>query len=64
MADNSKKYADWIDIPDGNGGTERKYFRDAEAQAAIERLEQEVSQLDPASAASVQTCEAIVEELT
>ena len=33
-------------------------------KAAIERLEQEVSQLDPASAASVQTCEAIVEELT
>ena len=60
----TKKYAQWIDIPDGNGGAERKWFRDAEAQAAIEEVKEEISQLDPASAASVQTCEAIVAELT
>ena len=38
MADNEKKHADWLDIPDGNGGTERTYFRDAEARADIDDL--------------------------
>ena len=63
MADNIKKYANWIDVPNGQN-TKRTWFRDAEAQAAIEEIKEEISQLDPASAASVQTCEAIVDELT
>lgn len=63
MADNIKKYANWIDVPNGQT-TQRTWFRDAEAQAAIEEVKEEISQLDPASAASVQTCEAIVAELT
>ena len=63
MADNIKKYANWIDVPNGQN-PQRTWFRDAEAQAAIEDIKEEISQLDPASAASVQTCEAIVAELT
>ena len=31
----TKKYAQWIDIPDGNGGAERKWLKDAEARDAI-----------------------------
>ena len=63
MADNNKRYANWIDVPNGQNA-KRTWFRDAEAQAAIEEVKEEISQLDPASAASVQTCEAIVDELT
>ena len=56
MADNTKQEFQWLDIPDGNGGFERKYVKDAEARAAI-------AELDPASAASMQTCEDIIDEL-
>ena len=42
MADNIKQEFSYLDIPDGNGGTERWYCEDAEARAAIEIL-------DPAS---------------
>ena len=36
MADNEQKnYMEFIDIPDGNGGTERWYAKDAEARAMI-----------------------------
>ena len=31
----TKKYAQWIEIPDGEGGAERKWLKDAEAQAAL-----------------------------
>ena len=34
MADN-KNYLEFIDIPDGNGGTVRWYSKDAEAQDSI-----------------------------
>lgn len=34
MADN-RNYFEFIDIPDGSGGTDRRYIKDAEAQAAI-----------------------------
>ena len=54
MADNNKNYFEFIDIPDGSGGTDRRYIKDAEAQAAIANLP---------SAASVQTCQDIVNEL-
>lgn len=55
MADNEKVYFEFIDIPNGNGGTERRYAKDAEAQAAIQALP---------SAASIATCESIIDELT
>ena len=36
MADNEQKnYMEFLDIPDGNGGTERWYTTDAEARAMI-----------------------------
>lgn len=37
MADNNeqKNYFEFIDIPDGNGSTERWHARDAEARAMI-----------------------------
>lgn len=58
MADtDTKQDFQWLDIPDGKGGYERKWCKDAEARAAI-------AQLDPAQYASVQTCESIVDELT
>ena len=41
MADN-KNYLEFIDIPDGNGGTVRWYSKDAEAQAAIGEMETSV----------------------
>ena len=56
MADNNNNYFEFLDIPDGSGNTERWYAADAEARAAIEQLE-------PASAASTQTCEDIIDEL-
>jgi len=56
MAENNKVHAEWIDIPDGSGGTQRIWYKDAEARAAI-------AELDPASAASTQTCEDIISEL-
>ena len=46
MADNTKQEFQWLDIPDGNGGFERKYVKDAEARAAI-------AELEPSSAALV-----------
>ena len=55
MADNNKNYFEFLDIPDGSGGTARWYATDAEAQAAIAQI---------ASAASVQTSEDIIDELT
>lgn len=64
MADENKNYLEFLDIPSGSGSTDRWYVKDAEAQAAIADIEEEISQLDPASAASVETCEAIVDELT
>ena len=64
MADNNKTHADWLDIPDGSGGTQRTWFRDADARAAIEEIEEEISTLDPATYASAQTCEDIISELT
>ena len=57
MADNTKQEFQWLDIPNGKGGLERKYVKDAEARAAI-------AQLKPVSAASTQTCEDIIDELT
>lgn len=58
MADNEQKnYFEFLDIPDGSGGTERWYANDAEARAAI-------AGLTPPSIASVQTCEDIIDELT
>ena len=35
MADENKNYFEFLDIPDGSGGTERWYANDAEARAAI-----------------------------
>ncbi len=58
MADN-KTHADWLDIPDGSGGTQRTWFRDADARAAIEEIESEIP-----SVASAETCEEIINELT
>ena len=55
MADNTKHEFQWFDIPDGNGGLERKYVKDAEARAAIEALP---------TYASVATCKSIIDELT
>ena len=55
MADNNNNYFEFLDIPDGSGSTERWYTSDAEARAAIANLP---------SAASIQTCEDIVNELT
>ena len=57
MADGNKNYFEFLDIPDGSGGTERWYANDAEARAAI-------AQLDPAQYASAATCESIIDELT
>ena len=57
MADNTKQEFQWLDIPDGNGGFERKYVKDAEARAAI-------AQLDPAEAASVAEGQQAITELT
>ncbi len=50
MADNEvKNYFSFLDIPDGSGGTERWHAKDAEAQAAIQVIEREIEELDPAS---------------
>jgi len=58
MADNEQKnYFEFIDIPDGNGGTERRYARDAEAQAAIQSL-------TPVEYASVAETTTAMNELT
>lgn len=39
MADNEQKnYLEFLDIPNGSGGTERWHVRDEEAQAAIQAL--------------------------
>lgn len=43
---NENNYFEFLDIPDGSGGTERWYAKDAEARAAI-------AQLDPASVIEV-----------
>lgn len=48
----TKKYAQWIDIPDGKGGSERKWLKDAEARDMIKPF------------ASIATCESIINELT
>jgi len=32
MADNTKQEFQWLDIPDGSGGFERKYVKDVEAR--------------------------------
>lgn len=56
MADNIKQDFQYFDIPDGQGGYERKWCKDAEARAAI-------AQLDPASAASEATCEDIIDDI-
>lgn len=58
MADN-KTHADWLDIPDGSGGTQRTWFRDADARAAIDEIKGEIP-----SVASAETCEEIIDELT
>jgi hypothetical protein len=50
----TKRDFQWLDIPDGNGGYERKWCKDAEARAAIEQLPQY---------ASATTCESIIDEL-
>ena len=58
MADtDTKQDFQWLDIPDGNGGTERKWCKDAEARAAI-------AALPSTTVASVETCRSIVTELT
>ena len=54
MADTKLDFQ-WFDIPDGKGGYERKWCKDAEARAAIENLP---------GYASVATCESIIDELT
>ena len=64
MADEQKNYFEFLDILDGSGGSNRWYATDAEAQAAIAEIEEEISTLDPAQYASVQTCQDIVSELT
>lgn len=64
MADEQKNYFEFLDIPDGSGGSNRWYATDAEAQAAIAEIEEEISTLDPATYASVQTCQDIISELT
>ena len=43
---NENNYFEFLDIPDGSGGTERWYAKDAEARAAI-------AQIDPASVIEV-----------
>jgi len=56
MADNEQKnYMEFLDIPDGNGGTVRWHAKDAEAQAAIQALPKY---------ASVATCESIIDEIS
>lgn len=47
MANETKQYAQWIDVPDGQGGLERKWLKDAEAQVAIQYLQTTVSSLQP-----------------
>jgi hypothetical protein len=54
MADNIKQDFQYFDIPDGQGGYERKWCKDAEARAAIEAIPEP---------ASVATCESIIDEL-
>lgn len=56
MAENTKQEFQYLDIPDGSGGTERWWCEDAEARAAIEHL-------DPASAATDAICEDIVDDI-
>lgn len=48
MANDTKQYAKWIDLPDGQGGTERKWLKDEEARQMIQ-------QLNPASVESAPT---------
>jgi hypothetical protein len=55
MADEQNNYFEFLDIPDGNGGTERWYASDAEARAAI-------AQLDPASVINVSDITALTSE--
>ena len=63
MADNEQKnYFEFIDIPDGNGGTDRRYAKDAEAQAAIQIIEEEIQQLDPASVIEVSDVTALTSQ--
>lgn len=38
MADNKKQYFQWLDIPNGSGGSDRKWAKDAEAQAGIAQV--------------------------
>ena len=38
MANDTKQYAKWIDLPDGQGGTERKWLKDEEAREMIRQL--------------------------
>ena len=56
MAETKQEFQ-YLDIPDGNGGTSRWWCEDAEARAAIEEL-------DPAEAASVADTIAAISELT
>jgi hypothetical protein len=48
MATESKQYASWIDLPDGKGGLERKYLKDAEAREGT-LYPVDVSTLTPSS---------------
>ena len=57
MADNNNNYFEFLDIPDGSGGTERWYASDAEARAAI-------AQLTPVDYASVAETTTAMNELT
>lgn len=51
MADNNKIEAGFLDIPDGQGGTQRTWFKDVEARAGNPTY------------ASTTTCEDIIDEL-
>ena len=54
MADNEKIEAGWMDFP-VSGGTQRTWFKDVEARAAIQ-------QLDPASVINVSDITALTDE--
>lgn len=56
MADNNKIEACWLDIPNGQGGNQRTWFKDVEAREAI-------ASLNPASYATVAEAEAAADEL-
>lgn len=59
MAEDKKYYISKV-----RKGGKDIYVKDVEARSDIRQLQSDVAALNPASAASVETCEAIIDELT